>query len=102
MPVDSTRAHAPHIAMGSWSGKPTIARAMALLEANAASAFSLPMRINSAGVGLRRVRREITWPDAAIISIHCKLRFIQESAAAVDFRFMAVLEGDMREWLLRL
>ena len=108
MPLDSTRAQAPHIAMGSWSGKPTIARAMALLEANAASAFSLPIRINWTGVGLRRVRRAITWLDAAIISVHRRPRDIQERAAVVargeimgDFRFMARFEGEGWVWLQR-
>lgn len=70
MPLESTRAQAPHIAAGSCKGKATIARAIALPDASAASAFSLPIRIHWAGVGLRRVRRAMTWLDAAIISIH--------------------------------
>ena len=93
MPLDSTRAQALHIAMGSPSGKPTIARAMALFEASAASAFSLPIRINWTGVGRRLVRRAITWLDAAIISIQ---RIPSEDQARVAVIAGGVLVRDLR------
>ena len=106
MPLDSTRAQALHMATGSWSGKPIIARAIALPEANAASAFSLPMCIHWAGVGLRRVRRAITWLDAEIISIHRRPSVDQARAASTAFgmgafRFVAVLEPLEPGWLPR-
>src|SRR5690242_12078258 len=55
---------------------------MALPEASAACPFSLPMCIHCDAVGLRDMRRAITWLDAAIISIHCRPSEVHASEAA--------------------
>ena len=75
-------------------------RAIALPEATAASTFSPLIRIHCPALGVRLVRRAITWPDAAIISIQRTPRDVQARAAVTaggalmeGFRFMAVFDG---------
>src|SRR5205814_1864997 len=82
MPLVRTRAQAFEMAIRSWVGNSIISLAMALDDSIAASIFSAPMWKRRAGVACRRVRRAMTWLEAAIISSHLKPSVFQARATS--------------------